>query len=47
MLLNYMEETGERIECLKSVIVAGSAVPAAMIERCECKYGVEAWQAWV
>ena len=43
MLLNYMEETGERIECLKSVIVAGSAV----IERCECKYGVEAWQAWV
>ena len=46
MLLNYMEETGSTIECLKSVIIGGSAVPAAMIKSFERKYGVEVWQAW-
>lgn len=46
MLLAYMESSGKRIDCLQSVIIGGSAVPAAMIESFEQKYGVEVWQAW-
>lgn len=46
MLLAYLESSGERIDSLKSVIIGGSAVPAAMIEKFELKYGVEVWQAW-
>lgn len=46
MLLNYLETTGNTIDCLQSVIIGGSAVPRAMIETFEQKYGVEVWQAW-
>jgi len=46
MLLNYLEETGKRVDCLNSVIIGGSAVPRSMIETFEKKYGVEVWQAW-
>lgn len=46
MLLNYLEETGKRVDCLHSVIIGGSAVPRSMIETFEKKYGVIVWQAW-
>lgn len=46
MLLAYLEASGERIDCLQSVIIGGSAVPASMIEKFERTYGVEVWQAW-
>ena len=46
MLLNYLEETGNRVDSLHSVIIGGSAVPRSMIETFEQKYGVIVWQAW-
>ena len=46
MLLQYLEESGESLESLNSVLIGGSAVPRSMIEKFETNYGVEVWQAW-
>ncbi|OUR66064.1 long-chain fatty acid--CoA ligase, partial [Bermanella sp. 47_1433_sub80_T6] len=46
MLLQYLEESGETLESLNSVLIGGSAVPRSMIEKFETVYGVEVWQAW-
>jgi len=46
MLLQYLEESGDTLESLNSVLIGGSAVPRSMIEKFETVYGVEVWQAW-
>jgi acyl-CoA synthetase (AMP-forming)/AMP-acid ligase II len=46
MLLQYLEESGETLKSLNSVLIGGSAVPRSMIEKFETVYGVEVWQAW-
>ena len=40
-LLQYLEQSGKRLDGVKRVTVGGSAVPRAMIEAFEVKYGVE------
>jgi 3-(methylthio)propionyl---CoA ligase len=45
-LLQYLEQTGKGLEGLVRVTVGGSAVPPAMIEAFEDKYGVECIHGW-
>jgi fatty-acyl-CoA synthase len=45
-LLNYLEQTGNRLDGLKRVTVGGSAVPRSMIEAFEGKYGVQCIHGW-
>ncbi len=46
MLFDYLEETGRTVESLKRTIIAGSAVPRAMIEKFHERYGVIVLQYW-
>ncbi|HWC62667.1 MAG TPA: long-chain-fatty-acid--CoA ligase [Rhizomicrobium sp.] len=45
-LLQYMEDNNLRLSHLRRVCIGGAAVPRAMIERFEDKYGVEVIHAW-
>jgi fatty-acyl-CoA synthase len=44
--LNYLEQTGKRLDTVKRVLSGGSAVPLAMIKTFAEKYGVEFLQGW-
>ncbi len=46
MLLEYLEQSGKRIDSLTRAAIGGSAVPRAMIERLKDPYGVEVLQLW-
>jgi len=46
MLLQYLEETGNKLPHLKKVVIGGSACPRAMTEKFERNYGVEVIHAW-
>ncbi len=45
-LLQYLEQTGKRLDGMKRVTVGGSAAPRAMIEAFEEKYGVQCIHGW-
>jgi fatty-acyl-CoA synthase len=45
-LLAYLESEGRRLEHLERVVIGGSAVPRAMLERFERDHGVEVVHAW-
>ncbi len=45
-LLNYLEQTGARVESLRRVVIGGSAVPETMVRVFADKYGVEVVHAW-
>jgi fatty-acyl-CoA synthase len=45
-LLQYLEQTGKRIDGVDRVTVGGSAAPAAMIQAFEEKHGVRCIQGW-
>jgi fatty-acyl-CoA synthase len=44
--LNYLEQTGKRLDTMKRVLSGGSAVPLAMIKTFAEKYGVQFMQGW-
>ncbi|WP_211830042.1 long-chain fatty acid--CoA ligase [Kistimonas asteriae] len=44
-LLDYLESSGKRIDCLQEIGVGGSASPASLFERMN-KYGVSVHQGW-
>ena len=46
MLLQYLEETGHRLDHLERVVIGGSACPCAMIETFQNVYDVEVVHAW-
>ncbi|WP_446730879.1 long-chain fatty acid--CoA ligase [Pseudomonas sp. SST3] len=46
MYLNYLERTGENTGKLKCLVIAGSAVPRALAEKFETRYGVSVRQLW-
>jgi fatty-acyl-CoA synthase len=46
MLLQHMEETGQRLDALKASVIGGSAAPRSMIETFQNKYGVQVLHAW-
>ena len=46
MLIAYLNESGDDLESLKEVVIGGAAVPRAMIEEFDKKYGVEVIHAW-
>ena len=46
MLLQYLEETGNKLPYLNKVVIGGSACPRAMTEKFEKNYGVEVIHAW-
>jgi acyl-CoA synthetase (AMP-forming)/AMP-acid ligase II len=45
-LLQYLEQTGKRIDGVNRVTVGGSAAPLSMIEAFEEKYGVQCIHGW-
>ncbi|MFT4630486.1 MAG: acyl-CoA synthetase (AMP-forming)/AMP-acid ligase II [Arenicella sp.] len=45
-LLNYLRETGKRIDSLKSVVVGGSACPLSTMEEFENEHGVYSHVGW-
>src|SRR5690606_14356900 len=45
-LLNHVAEKGARFNHLKRTLIGGSAVPLAMIQAFENKYGVEVMHGW-
>jgi len=45
-LLQYLEQSGKRLDGLERVTVGGSAVPRTMIEAFEEKYGVRCIHGW-
>jgi len=45
-LLKYLEDSGKRFSSLRRMGIGGSAVPLAMIEAFENKYGVTVIQGW-
>ena len=46
MLLQYLEGENKKLSTLKRVIIGGSAVPRAIVEKFELKYGVEVIHGW-
>jgi len=46
MLLQYLEQTGNKLPHLEKVVIGGSACPRAMTEAFEKVYGVEVIHAW-
>lgn len=46
MLLEYMEKENKTIECMKEVVIGGSAAPRSMIDIFDRKYGVDVLHAW-
>jgi fatty-acyl-CoA synthase len=45
-LLNYLRETGKRVETLKAVVVGGSACPLSIMEEFEKEHGVYCHVGW-
>ncbi|MBV6634210.1 MAG: long-chain-fatty-acid--CoA ligase [Alphaproteobacteria bacterium] len=45
-LLNHLQESGGRVDCLDRLVVGGSAVPQAQIEAYEGTYDVKVVHAW-
>jgi fatty-acyl-CoA synthase len=45
-LLQYLADSGKRIDALKRVVIGGSATPRAMIETFIERYGTEVIHAW-
>jgi 3-(methylthio)propionyl---CoA ligase len=45
-LLQYLEQSGKRLDGVKRVTVGGAAAPHAMIEAFEMKYGIECVHGW-
>ena len=45
-LLNYLRETGKKIESLEAVVVGGSACPLSIMEEFENKHGVYSHVGW-
>jgi 3-(methylthio)propionyl---CoA ligase len=45
-LLQYLEQSGKRLDGVKRVTVGGAAAPRAMIEAFEMKYGIECVHGW-
>ena len=46
MYLAFLEETGQRPDSLKRVVIGGSAVPRAMAKAFKTQYGVDVLQIW-
>ncbi len=46
MLLQHLDQTGERITTLKRVVIGGSACPESLIRAFWDRYGVEVRHAW-
>ena len=46
MLFEYLEQSGKKLETLKSCVVGGSACPRFMMEKFYEKYGVEVLHCW-
>jgi acyl-CoA synthetase (AMP-forming)/AMP-acid ligase II len=46
MLLQHMEATGSRIDCMQRVAIGGSACPPAIARAYQEKYGVRVLHAW-
>ncbi len=46
MLKQYLEETGKKLPHLNRIVVAGSAVPEAILRSYEDDYGVQVFHAW-
>ena len=46
MLLNYLEQSGAKVDCLERVLIGGAAAPQSMIEAFEKKHGVRVFHAW-
>ena len=46
LLLQYLEETGKRLDHLERVVIGGSACPRAMIEKFQDTYDVDVVHAW-
>jgi 3-(methylthio)propionyl---CoA ligase len=46
MYLNYLERTGGNTESLRQIVIGGSAVPRAMAETLQKRYGVQVRQIW-
>jgi len=46
MLISHLNQTGEKLESLREVVIGGSAVPRAMIDEFDKKYGVDVIHAW-
>ena len=45
-LLNYLKESGKRVDSLKGVVCGGSAVPLSLMEEFEKEHGVETHVGW-
>ena len=46
MLLNYLEETGKRIDSVNKVVIGGSAAPRSMIEAFQQRHEATVIHAW-
>jgi fatty-acyl-CoA synthase len=46
LYLSYLEQTGQKPNQLKRVMIGGSAVPRAMAETFKTRYGVDTLQIW-
>jgi len=46
MLIAHLNESGDSLDSLKEVVIGGAAVPRAMIDEFDKKYGVEVIHAW-
>ena len=46
MLFEYLEQSGKKLDSLKSCVVGGSACPRFMMEKFYEKYGVEVLHCW-
>lgn len=46
MLITYLNESGCMLDSLQEVVIGGAAVPRAVIEEFDEKYGVEVIHAW-
>jgi 3-(methylthio)propionyl---CoA ligase len=45
-LLNYLRETGKRLSTVKTLTSGGSALPRAILEEFDKKYGIQMFQGW-
>src|SRR5690606_10880177 len=46
MLLQYLEETGNKLPYLNKVVIGGSACPRSLIQKFQDQYGEEVIHAW-
>lgn len=45
-LLQYLRDSGKRIDCVQKVLMGGSAMPEALMRAYQDEYGVEMQQGW-